>query len=127
MVLYSYIRGKKSVTAAGKADATTKFLSKRLIAIAVPITISACIIPLAQFIDSALMVNRMVGAGLTTDDATSLYGIFSGMVIRLINIPTALALAISMSLVPAISYAKSLNDKKGITGNGPVGGGCRQR
>ena len=121
MVLYSYIRGKKSGTAAGKADATAKFLSKRLIAIAVPITISACIIPLAQFIDSALMVNRMVGAGLTTDDATSLYGIFSGMVIRLINIPTALALAISMSLVPAISYAKSLNDKKGITQRADTG------
>ena len=83
-------------------------------AISVPITISACIIPLAQFIDSALMVNRMVNAGLTRDTATSLYGIFSGMVIRLINIPTALALAISMSLVPAVSYAKSLEDHAAI-------------
>ena len=89
-------------------------LARRLISISVPITISACIIPLAQFIDSALMVNRMVEAGLTRDTATSLYGIFSGMVIRLINIPTALALAISMSLVPAISYAKSLEDHAAI-------------
>ena len=89
-------------------------LTKRLIAISVPITISACIIPLSSFIDSALMVNRMVSSGLTRDTATSLYGIFSGMVIRLINIPTALALAISMSLVPAISAVKAREDYAAI-------------
>ena len=89
-------------------------LTRRLAAISVPITISACIIPLAQFIDSALMVNRMVSSGLARDTATSLYGIFSGMVIRLINIPTALALAISMSLVPAISAVKAVEDGPAI-------------
>ena len=89
-------------------------LLQRLVVISIPITISACIIPLAQFIDSALMVNRMVSSGLDRDTATSLYGIFSGMVIRLINIPTALALAISMSLVPAISAAKAVENQEVI-------------
>lgn len=93
---------------------SVRFIFKRLVIISVPITISACIIPLAQFIDSALMVNRMVISGLDRDTATSLYGIFSGMVIRLINIPTALALAISMSLVPAVSSAKALEDHSRI-------------
>lgn len=96
------------------APVSRKKLMGRLILISVPITISSCIIPLSSFIDSALMVNRMVTAGLTRDTATSLYGIFSGMVLRLINIPTALALAISMSLVPAISAAKAMENKKAI-------------
>lgn len=91
-----------------------KALARRLFSIAIPITISACIIPLAQFIDSALMVKRIVHSGIDHNTATALYGIFSGMVIRLINIPTALALAISMSLVPAISAVKALNDRQGI-------------
>ena len=94
--------------------ASRKHLMSRLIIIAVPITISACIIPLSSFIDSALMVNRMVTSGLEREAATSLYGIFSGMVLRLINIPTALALAVSMSLVPAISAVKALEDKAAI-------------
>ena len=89
-------------------------LCKKLITISIPITISACIIPLAQFVDSALMVKRMGVAGLDEATATALYGIFSGMVIRLINIPTALALAISMSLVPAISAVKARNDTQAI-------------
>lgn len=89
-------------------------LCKRLIGISVPITVSACIIPLAQFVDSALMVKRMVVSGLDSETATALYGIFSGMVIRLINIPTALALAISMSLVPAVSAAIATGDMHGV-------------
>ncbi len=94
--------------------ASRKYLAGRLILISIPITISACIIPLSSFIDSALMVNRMVSSGLDNATATALYGIHSGMVIRLINIPTALALAISMSLVPAISAVKAVEDKEGI-------------
>lgn len=97
-----------------EAPIPRKKLMSRLLLISVPITISACIVPLSQFIDSALMVNRMVTSGLTRDTATSLYGIFSGMVIRLINIPTALALAISMSLVPAISAVKAVEDRAAI-------------
>lgn len=89
-------------------------IAKRLLLTSIPITISACIIPLSQFVDSALMVKRMMASGLDQQTATALYGIYSGMVIRLINIPTALALAISMSLVPAISSVKALKDRHGI-------------
>ena len=96
-------------------------LAGRLILISIPITISSCIIPLSSFIDSALMVNRMVSAGLTRETATALYGIFSGMVIRLINIPTALALAISMSLVPAISAVKAIENKQAIRSQSSTG------
>ena len=98
-----------------------RWLVPRLVAISVPITISACIIPLSSFIDSALMVNRMVSSGVEHETATALYGIFSGMVIRLINIPTALALAISMSLVPAISAVKAVENKSAIRSESDTG------
>lgn len=87
------------------------FTAKRLIFFSIPITISACIVPLAQFVDSAMLVNRMIVSGLSLEEARPLYGLFSGLVIRLINIPTALALSISMSLVPAISSAKAVGDQ----------------
>ena len=87
-------------------------VAKRLIIFSIPITISACIVPLAQFVDSAMLVNRMMVSGLTLEEARPLYGLFSGLVIRLINIPTALALSISMSLVPAISAARAVGDQK---------------
>ncbi len=91
-----------------------KALLGRLIMISVPITISACIIPFSQFIDSAMMIKRMISSGLTQELAESSYGLFTSVVIRLINIPTALALAISMSLVPAVSACRAREDYNGI-------------
>lgn len=96
-------------------------LAKRMIRISIPITISACIVPLAQFVDSAMLLNRMIDSGLTREAARPLYGLFSGLVIRLINVPTALALAVAMSLVPAISAAKAVGDDQGIRRQSDLG------
>ena len=84
MIILYYRHEKKKPAAApavpaAAAPVSQKRLARQLISISIPITVSACIIPLAQFVDSALMVNRMVASGLTRDAATSLYGIFSGI------------------------------------------------
>ena len=92
----------------------SKSLASQLMKISIPITISACIVPLAQFVDSTMMVDRMIASGLTQEAARPLYGLFSGLVIRLINVPTGLALAVAMSLVPAISAAKAVEDYDAI-------------
>ena len=95
-------------------ETSKKDLFKRLVLISVPITISACIIPFSQFIDSAMMIQRMEVSGIIHNLAEDYYGLFTSVVIRLINIPTALALAISMSLVPAISACKARNDDSAL-------------
>ena len=89
-------------------------VAKQLMTISVPITIGACIVPLSQYIDSTMLVGRLMSTGMEAGLASSVYGLFSGTVIRIINIPTALALAVSMSLVPAISSAKALEDNEAV-------------
>ena len=103
------------------APLTDAAITKQLIAISIPITIGACIVPLSQFIDSAMLMGRLQIAGHTKDAAQELYGLFTGTVIRIINIPTALALAVSMSLVPAISSARAVGDEEGIRRQGDLG------
>lgn len=90
-------------------------IAKQLMSISIPITIGACIVPLSQYIDSVMLVGRLMTSGIVEASAGALYGLFSGTVIRIINIPTALALAVSMSLVPAISSAKALNDQGAVS------------
>lgn len=96
-------------------------IAKQLFAISIPITIGACIVPLSQFIDSAMLMDRLQIAGHLHDEAQELYGLFTGTVIRIINIPTALALAVSMSLVPAISSARAVGDQEGIRKQSDLG------
>ena len=89
-----------------------KALLKRLLTLSVPITLGACIVPIAGFIDSGVLLNRLVDAGIERSSALALYGRYSGYVLTMINIPTALATAIAMSLVPSISSAMAKGDGK---------------
>ena len=94
--------------------AASSYVAKQLMTISIPITIGACIVPLSQYIDSTMLVGRLMSTGMEAGMASSVYGLFSGTVIRIINIPTALALAVSMSLVPAISSAKAVDDNDAV-------------
>ena len=86
-------------------------LAKRIVMISIPITLGACIVPLASTIDSAMLKNLMISTGIPADEATIRYGIYSGMVITMINVPTALAMAMSTNLVPSIAAGKARKDK----------------
>ncbi len=96
------------------APVPMKVLMKRLAAIALPITLGACIVPLSIWVDSAMLVGRLQDIGYTKDRATELYGLYAGLVINLINVPTAFSIALSMSLVPAVSGFFSKGDYAGV-------------
>ena len=61
-----------------------------------------------------MMMKRMMVSGLSWEEADAAYNLFHGVVIRFINIPTAVALAISMNLVPVISARRAVSDHEGI-------------
>lgn len=89
-----------------------KRLAREITLISIPITIGASIVPLAGLLDS-FMLKRIMQTYMQEAQALISYGVYSGPVISLINVPTALAMAISANLVPAIShaFAKGQSDK----------------
>ncbi|MCI8420690.1 MAG: oligosaccharide flippase family protein [Clostridia bacterium] len=68
-----------------------------------PITASGFIFPLIAFIDSIMVVNLLIHGGAT--DAVSQYGILTGPVASVINMPIVLAMSISVAIVPAVASA----------------------
>ncbi len=89
-----------------------KFIAKRLVYIAIPITLGACIVPLAGFIDSAMLVRIMTGIGMGDTEARIRFGLYSTMVLTLINVPTAIAMAMSTNLVPSVAAGMARGDKE---------------
>ncbi|MBO2516606.1 MAG: hypothetical protein CW338_04900 [Clostridiales bacterium] len=101
-------------------------LGKDLLAIAVPITIGACIVPLAGWIDSLMVTQLMESNGIAgvsfagMEDAAELlhqeamtrYGLYSSVVLSLINVPTAIAMAVSTNLVPDITSGIARGDRE---------------
>ncbi|MGI6161806.1 MAG: putative polysaccharide biosynthesis protein [Christensenellales bacterium] len=100
---------------------TGKSILKQLAKIAIPITVGAAIMPLVQLIDSAIVVNALTGIGYSAKDAESLFGLLTGCVNTLVNLPAVLSLALAMSIVPAISASRTLGDTAGVRSKAATG------
>lgn len=127
LIMGCYARKKKSVLAdissqTIKGDTRgTKSMALAIIKLAVPITLGACIMPFVSAIDSAIVIRSLTGIGYTNDNATAMFGLLTGYVNPLINMPAVLSLALSMSLVPAISAAKAAKDDRGMRQKASLG------
>lgn len=94
-----------------KAVYKRKAISKQLIQTALPITIGGIASPITSIIDSLLVVNLLMFVGFSSDNATSLLGLQSGIVDPLINIPIVIAVSISSSMLPNLTNFYVKNDK----------------
>ncbi|MDR0929618.1 MAG: polysaccharide biosynthesis protein [Oscillospiraceae bacterium] len=77
-----------------------------LVRIAIPITLGSMIVPLAGFIDTIMIRQRLFVAGFGEEEARVLYGALSGAALTLVNVPTVLATAVCVGLVPLIAAAR---------------------
>ncbi len=88
----------------------SKTLLKRLLVIALPITVSASVMSLTNLIDTAIVQRLLQMTGLTQVAATELYGNYTSLAVPMFNMPPALIYPISYSIVPLISAAKQKGD-----------------
>ena len=86
---------------------------KKIIIIAMPLTLSAILGSLNKNIDSFTVV-RGLKIFLTEEQEKIQYGILSGKIDTLVTFPLSLNIALATALVPAISAAKARGDYKSI-------------
>ncbi len=91
---------------------TRKAVFLELIRTSTPIVMAQIVLPVLIMLDSFLIVNLLGKAGIGSSTATILWGIDSGVVNSLVNMPIALCLAVAISIVPAVA---SLKDKAAIS------------
>lgn len=88
----------------------TKYILKDLTKIAIPITLSSCVLSLTVIIDTLMVQSRLLASGLGEDLVRIYYGDYTTLVISMINLPTILIYPISNALVPLITGAIAKND-----------------
>ena len=77
----------------------------RIMAVSVPITLSASFMAIMVVIDSSIILGRLQSAlGFTELEASALFGIYS-RVMTIYNLPPSLVVPISISIIPAIAAA----------------------
>ena len=116
VLIYFYYRLKKSlpVSEAYFPPEPIGHVLKRLVILAIPISLSTIMLPVVSNLDLLIVPRRLEVAGYATAQATELFGYLTGMSIPLINLATILTAAMAMSLVPAISHSFTLGETKEI-------------
>lgn len=84
---------------------------KKILIIAIPITIGAAITPIMNLIEVPVIMKALLNSGWDRKVANNLYGQISGFCTPIINMPQVLTMALAMSLVPLISSAYKRKDK----------------
>lgn len=87
---------------------------KRLLAIAIPITISSSILSVGTLIDTSQILGRLQSsAGFSEKAAHDYFGAYS-WALTLFNLPPSFILTLSVSIIPAIAAAVVRSDRKAV-------------
>lgn len=87
---------------------------KGMLRVALPIAAVAALMPLANFFDSIIIVNMLKAFGLEQGVATAQYGIISGPVNSLINMPVVAIMSLAVAVVPSVSASRATRDIDGV-------------
>jgi stage V sporulation protein B len=126
MIVLVYVLSKKSIHrrishSHNEAFESTGLILKRIMIIAIPITIGAAIMPITNLVDVTIVIGRLQDAGLGYEAAKGLYGQLGGFVGSLVYLPQVLIYAVAISLVPLISAAHRIGDTVALRENVSLG------
>ena len=85
-----------------------------ILSLALPISLNRICISFISTIETIQLPKMLVASGLSTSDALSVYGVFSGMAIPLIMFPSAFTGSAASLLLPSVSEAQAQGNTKRI-------------
>ena len=96
----------------GESCAPDRAILRRLLALAIPITLSSSMVSLITLIDTKLVQGRLQDAlGYTLDQMRAAYGNYSACM-DLYNLPSSLMVALTASVIPDVSAAVTQRDRR---------------
>ncbi len=120
LIIFLYYRRMKKKGALGEIDTklpdqveeSERTIIKKVLKIAVPITIGASVIPIMTMLDLFIVMRRLNDIGII-EQANDLYGQLTGYSQTLVNLPQTVTAAVQISLVPAVAglMAKKASDE----------------
>lgn len=121
-----YIANKKTIRkrirkSKVRTEEESREVMKKILIIAIPITLGACIMPLMNLIDASIVSNRLQSIGFSYSETKDLYTELSSFASTVINFPQIIVQSIAISMVPAISMAFREKDQEGLSGNVKMG------
>lgn len=85
---------------------------KKLFYYAIPVSLGALVVPLMNNVDVITVGNLLKQTGISQEQATEMFGLLSGRAFKLMMLPSTIATAIGVALMPAIASALAVKDMR---------------
>jgi len=108
LLFFTYIKEEKNFVRVRLKD--NKDAARKLVLTIVPLLIGGIVLPLSQFADSLLFVNLLKTGTNPAERATSSYGVFSGVVTPIINLPIMVCISLGIAITPQMAEGKIKRD-----------------
>ena len=93
------------------SEMSSRDILSRIIRLGVPITLGSVMIYVTQLIDVINIKSRLIVAGFSDVEATSMYGILATQYTKVLFIPVVFATALGTTVLPSVSQAAAVNDR----------------
>ncbi len=100
---YYFAKRKHLAIYKPEQDIPVKTILAKIAKIALPVTLGACMLPVVGLIDSVAVMRILTSLGFATSEAASLFGLESGFVMPIAHLPSVVAGAVAISLVPGVA------------------------
>ncbi|WP_334110936.1 stage V sporulation protein B [Thermodesulfitimonas autotrophica] len=105
LMLGYFFRSRDLVAAGRRGPFFDLALGRELFALALPVTLMRLVSTGFLALEAVLIPHRLLATGLTTREATSIYGQFAGIAETLLYTPGIITVSLATALVPAIAEA----------------------
>ena len=88
---------------------------KRVLKISFPIAVSAFVMSISGVIDLFLVIRRLTDKGLSSEEATAIFGSYSTFVVPMVTLANALVSPVAISFIPFIATAFKNKDRSELS------------
>ncbi len=96
-----------------KRDGKDERVLKKLLHIALPITLGSAVLSLTRIIDMTLLMRRLPDIGMSVSQANEIYGAYTTLAVPVFGLVPSLISPVSMALVPQLSSHLARRDSVG--------------
>lgn len=89
--------------------------ARRLISIALPITLSSSLMSLTGLIDTLIMTRRLHDIGLSQTETIAIYGNYTSLAVPMFNLPPVLIYPLTYMLMPKLAALLERDESRGLT------------
>jgi stage V sporulation protein B len=101
-LIFLFVRFRRDIGGLSALNEGGRVATNAILKLSIPVTLSSALLPLSALLDSVIIVRLMQKYA---ENAVTLYGLFSGGAVTLVNLPVSVCYGIAAAGVPALSAA----------------------